>query len=172
MILKKIYLYAIPCCLMITEIHACGIPKGHVFFHNNTWSTLHLNIQRVSDSYRPCFLKAKNSWSEKQEKTCSKIQYKNEMITLAPKRSTKGLCWSEHAGKIIRFDVTYEHLGKKHAGPRGDIRGYKENFLDGNIQGTVNHKGDQTLIKSSGASTHTYSIYTAQNVNFDMSTKG
>ena len=170
MLLKKIYLYAIPCCLMITEIHACT-PKGHIVFHNNTWSTLHLKIQRISDKHIDCFLKAKNSWSEKQEKACSKIQYKNEMITLAPKHSTKGICWNQDKMRLIEFSTTYTNLGKTHAGPGGLISKYVSSLNKKTMQGAVNHQGDQTLIKSSGASKNT-AVLKTQNVNFDMSTKG
>ena len=176
---KKKYLFIIPFYLVISESHAC-YPTGHLVFYNNSFSTLNVMLRRVPSSEIVCLVKARNEWTEKEEKVCSKERtYSYESIAIGPRSHTQNICWSKGKGSgrwrwLESFEVTYKHLGRKHKGPVGI---FNQHFLSKHdsrfhyyLSAHTMHRGDQTLIKSKGCEHQL--PYTPCHIKFDMSTKG
>ena len=147
---KKIYLFIIPCCLIISEADACH-RLGHVTFHNQTPHSLHLKIKRVWNKDLHCSSKPEKKWSDKEKKRCKKkLLYTYDDITISPRGKTKGICWEVDSFSIVDFNVTYKYLGSMHAGPQGKAYGYWHNVFNTSVLARIRHGGDQKRIKSSG----------------------
>ena len=177
---KKKYLFVIPFCLVISEGHACD-PVGHLVFYNNSFSTLHVMLRRVPSSEAVCLVKARNEWTAKDEKICSKERtYSYKSIAIGPRSHTENICWSEgmygNWQWLESFNVTYKHLGSQHKGPAGTFNKHYlwkvYNWSESQFHLRVNtmHRGDQTLIKSKGCENQ--KSYKLCHIKFDKSTKG
>ena len=148
--LKKIYLFIIPCCLIISKADACN-RHGHMKFHNNT--SLHLNVQvrRVWNKEIHCHTKPKKKWSKKQMKMCSKnIVYSYRDIAIAPKGRVGGICWEDNGLSLVDFTVTYKNGGKMQKGPVGKTHGYWHNLLNTTVFAHFRHGGNQSFVRSTG----------------------
>ena len=174
---KKKYLFIIPFCLVISESHAC-YPKGHIVFYNNSFSPLKVMLRGVPSSEIVCLSKARNKWTGKEKKICSKkITYSYKTIVIDPKTHTEDICWSKGPKEqwqwLESFEVTYKHLGLEHKGPVGKFNRHKLWWDDSyryHLTVHTMHRGDQTLIKSKGCENQQPSQRC--HVKFDMSTKG
>ena len=147
--LKKIYLFIIPCCLIISEADACD-PLGHVNFYNDTPIKLHIKVKKVRPNLMVCFTKPKRIWSEGENKKCSEeMEFSYEDITLLPGGKGMGVCWYKNNFIIVDFNVTYKDNGIMHAGPKGTVTGFDAGGECSCVSIITRRGGDQTTIKSS-----------------------
>ena len=151
--LKKIHLFIIPYCLIISEADACN-PYGQANFYNDTPKRLNIKVKRVRIGDMVCFTKPKRQWSKTEEEKCSKeLVSSYQDITILPKGRAMNVCWKKDARFVMAgFNVTYEDHGIMRAGPKGEITEYMENPNYSSVFVSMMQGGDQKKIKSSGCS--------------------
>ena len=154
--LKKMYLFIIPCCLIISEAGASeDYCDGEARFINDTPRELHIEVKRVRANQLDCFIMPKRKWSEGDDKKCSeKMVFSYQNITLLPKGGVMNVCWSKNLFTrnkftMVEFNVTYKDHGITRAGPKGTIIDYIFSNECSCAGVDMMHGGDQTTIKSS-----------------------
>ena len=165
--LKKIYLFIIPCCLIISKADACGGLRGHIVFHNNTSMHLDIKLKRVGPSDYYYITTPNYLLRESDRYRHLKMRRFYSHVHIAPKKKSKGICWIDKGFGLEDFEVSYKYHGRSHAGPKGV--GHKFHYNLTNFSAHFEHGGDQTLIKSSGCQ-HNKLLQTCS-VKFDMSKK-
>ena len=146
--LKKIYLFVIPCCLIVSEADACS-PHGQANFYNDTSKRLNIKVKRVRVSDMICFTKLARQWSEAEKEKCSKkMVFSYQDITVLPGGNVMDVCWlGKDQLAMVDFNVKYKDHGVMHAGPKGEIIEYMESSDHSDIFVTMLRRGDQRTIK-------------------------
>ena len=149
--LKKMYLFIIPCCLVVAKADACS-PRGQVNFYNDTSKHLYIKVKRVRISDMICFTTQERQRSKTEKEKCSKeFLFSYQDITVLPKDKVMDVCSVDrNQFAIVGFNVTYKHDGIMHAGPKGEVVEYEEASDSSSVFITMLRGGNTRRIASTG----------------------